>query len=258
MSILLGRALKGMVSHGETYNPVFRGDVQFLDGSIRRGFIKDLDARQLGNELMVAALGRMLGLNLAQGALILVGPEYDNTFSKLPHSNGKDYVAFCSVDVGGQTLVQMINSAAMSSGLTALKKNPHIGRLYGFDTWIANIDRHRNNLILHGDGSFYMIDHGHCFSGPSWSSVDLNAVAAYTNRLRQWLTPLLTQKDKDDAMADIAELAKRMSKLDIQEISESSHSVKFFGESDRDSLVGFLEARVGEVLSLSADSLETL
>lgn len=258
MNVLIGRALKGMVPLNASFNDVFRGDIQVSDGSIRRGFIKDLDARQLGNELLAAALGRVLGLNTAEGALVLVGSDASSSFSKLPHANGKDFVAFCSIDVGGQTVAQMIRSSALSGIMAAFKKSPQIGRLYGFDTWIANIDRHCNNLILHGDGSFHMIDHGHCFSGPNWRSYDLNAAAAYQNRLNEWLTPMLNNKDKDDAMADIVDLTSRLARLDIQKISERSLSPIFHGESDSDSLIGFLEARVIEVPSLSAIPLETI
>lgn len=259
MSILIGRVLKGIepLNNGSA-NDVYRGEIQTSDGTIIRGFIKDLDARQLGNELMVSSLGAVLGLNVAKGALVVVGPDVSKAFSKHPHENGEDYYAFCSIDVMGQTVAQMIKSPSILSIFNAFKKSPHIGQLYGFDTWIANIDRHKNNLILHGNGSFHMIDHGHCFSGPRWHPQNLNATAKYENRLQEWLTPMLTKKDKDEAMADIALLTKRMSKLDVEQIAEQSHSPRFYGLQDCDALVGFLEARIANIEALSADPLETL
>jgi hypothetical protein len=64
--------------------------------------------------------------------------------------------------------------------------------VYGFDAWIANIDRHERNLLFSGDKEIWLIDHGHCFSGPQWNSADLEPQREYVNRLQQWLTPAMS------------------------------------------------------------------
>lgn len=223
MAIENGRVLKGIESlRDRTANPVFRADVLLSSGEICRGFIKDLDPRQMGNELVVASLGKKLGVAVPDVALVVIESAISSAFSKIPHSNGKDYVAFCSIDASGSTVAQMLKTGANVHAISAVKSSPAMGNMYGFDTWVANIDRHQNNLIISGDGKVYLIDHGHCFTGPNWSASNLNATNAYINRLAQWLTPLLTEKEKDGAMADIQQLTAKMVSADIQAIFDDS------------------------------------
>jgi hypothetical protein len=228
------------------------------NGSIVRGFIKDLDARQLANELLAAVLGSRLGLKVPEGALVAVGKDVSTAFAKLPHSNGDDCVAYCSVDAGGATIAQIISLPNEVASLTTLKASPGLGGMYGFDTWLANIDRHMNNIVLSGDGSAYLIDHGHCFSGPAWKAKDLDSTKAYTNRLRSWLTPQLTIEERNRAMADITKLIGRMAGLDVEDALSAALVKQIYGDTDSDAVVGFLEGRVAHVSAMSAESLDVL
>lgn len=254
-----GRVLKGLQPHTQSSaNPVFRGDVYLENGDIRRAFIKDLDARQLGNELLVATLAKSLGVSVPEAALVVVEPDVSTAFSKIPHGNTGAFVAFCSMDAAGSTIAQILAADPAADAIPRLKSSPVLGKMYGFDTWVANIDRHRNNLILSGDGSFYLIDHGHCFTGPSWKASDLNSTMEYGNKLKLWLTPMLSSGEKDRAMSEVKMLISSMVQSEIQLIIEGCLADKLYGSNDGDAVVGFLEARVGHVLSLSAKALHTL
>jgi hypothetical protein len=165
LSIQFGRVLAGLEPLANpTYNRVYRGDVLLEDDSIERGFIKDLDARQLANELFVSVLANRLGVRVPRAALVAVSREVSSNFSEVPHSNGNDFLAFCSIDVVGSTIAQIVAPSLDVSSLPTLRDSPWLGHLYGFDCWVANSDRHMNNILLTGAGVGFLIDHGHCFS----------------------------------------------------------------------------------------------
>lgn len=259
MLIQRGELLRGVTRHGEpSANSVFRGDVRFQDGQMHRGFIKDLDPRQFGNELLVAVLAAHLRVNVPEDAIVRVSAEVSRDFKAIPTPDGKGSIAFFSADAEGSTVLQIIRGGIDVSGVTAVREAPQMGRMYGLDTWVANIDRHANNLIVSGDGRVFLIDHGHCFSGPGWKPADLSAPQEYICKLKQWLTPQLSVSEKDQAMSDISALAASMMGLDVQKIIVDSLASQFYGANDSDSLVGFLEARVEHVLPLSAKSLGTI
>ena len=133
MTVTTGRALVGLVPLStQTWNAVYRGEVLLEDGTTVRGFIKDLDARQLANELLVAVLGSRLGVKVPRAALVAVGKDASTAFKKIQHSNGKDYVAFCSVDAGGSTVAQIISKPDQIASLPMLKASPGLGSMYGF------------------------------------------------------------------------------------------------------------------------------
>ena len=260
MTVHVATALAGLTANVQkSVNSVFRGDILLANGSVRRGFIKDLDPRQFGNELLVAALAERLNVTVPEVAIVRIPSGISSAFQMIPASNGDGHIAFCSIDAEGSTVAQIINSGGDEAATyEEIRKNPGLGRMYGLDTWVANTDRHRNNLILRGDGKVFLIDHGHCFSGPSWTPSDLIAGDEYVNRLRHWLTPRLSRDDKDHAMADINALVASMMGEDVQTIINDCFASHMYGANDSDAIVGFLENRVAHVVQLSAKSLETI
>jgi hypothetical protein len=53
-----------------------------------------------------------------------------------------------------------------------------------FDEWVANIDRHSNNVLVGRGGQLVPIDHSDCFGGPEQRDEDFEAPHAwYRNRL---------------------------------------------------------------------------
>lgn len=258
MAIRLGRALAGLKPLPvRTANQVYRGEVLFEDGEIHRGFLKDLDPRQFANELLVATLGRQLGVQVAEAAIVFVASTISGDFRKIPHSGGHGHVVLFSKDVGPQTVAQMITTG-VGEAMQSLKKPPNLGYMYGLDTWVANVDRHANNIVLSGAGETCLIDHGHCFTGPQWDRADLNSADAYKNRLTSWLTPRLEDSDKDRALADIQRLIRGMMTADIEELVRAAAVRELYGEEDSDALVGFLEGRVANVEALAASALGKL
>ena len=260
MPIHIATALKGISANPEqSVNPVYRGEIVTNDGKIHRAFLKDLDPRQIGNELLVTALADNLGIVVPDAAIVFVPPSVSTQFDKIPSSQGVGYVAYASIDAEGSTVAQVYKQlGALDFPLHHLRISPVLGNLYGLDTWVANVDRHAGNLIVRGDGQVFLIDHGYCLSGPSWSAGDLHASKEYRNVLRQWLTPRLTSNDKDAAMADIKSLVGLMTSQDIEKLISDSLAAQLFGANDTDAVVGFLENRVQFIETLSAQALDTL
>lgn len=259
MTLQTGTALAGLRRYGRpSINTVYRGDVLLSDGTIVRGFLKDLDPRQLGNELLVAAIAQKLGVMAPSVAVVKIDNAITRDFSKIPHRLG-GHIAFFSIDADGQTVAQIIEGGTPSYEIMQfVKKSPAMGRMYGIDTWVANVDRHKNNLILRGDGTVVLIDHGHCITGPEWRAADLNSAKEYVCKLKGWLTPLLTSEEKDAAMADIRALSIKMMSTDVQALVEDYMLSSLYGDNDCDAVVGFLEARSAHVLPLGETYLETL
>jgi hypothetical protein len=130
--------------------------------------------------------------------------------------------------------------------------------MYGFDEWIANVDRHRGNILLSGSGTTYLIDHGHCFTGQTWESSKLNSTTQYRNRLAEWLTPHLTDDEKNGALSDAIKLVERMVSTDVDKAMTEAMSVPLYGSEDSDALLGFLEGRVAYVADMAKASLGIL
>lgn len=229
------------------------------NGDIRRAFLKDLDPRQFGNELFVAALAEHLKVPVPDAAIVLVPLSVCDQFRKIHDHTGDNFIAFGSIDASGSTVAQVFDElGSLDTPLRHIKSSPMLGQLYGLDTWIANIDRHANNLIVRGDGQVFLIDHGHCFSGPAWSPSDLDANKSYDCRLREWLTPRLEQFEKDEAMADVKKVMSAVLTKDMQEIVVDCLASNLYGATDTDAVIGFLEARISHVESLAATALETV
>jgi hypothetical protein len=172
-------------------NDTYKGLVR-TGTDLHAAIIKDLDSKQLANELIVAALAKDLNLPVPDCYLAVV-PTGRLNATKGPSLATGERLTFASVDVGVPNLVQRISGdpTIEAAIYDELKKWADLGRLYALDTWIANIDRHGGNLLTDGAGEFWLIDHGHSLTGPAWTT-KLAADAKVHNRLKDWLTPQLS------------------------------------------------------------------
>jgi len=61
---------------------------------------------------------------------------------------------------------------------------PGFAACVAFDAWVANVDRHADNLLLAGGGRIVPIDHSDCFGGPCQQDDDFTRPHAwFRNRL---------------------------------------------------------------------------
>jgi hypothetical protein len=130
-----------------------------------------------------------------------------------------------------------------------------LGDLYALDAWVANVDRHQGNLLFSGDDQVWLIDHGHCFSGPRWRAEELNANRAYRHRLGEWLTPELTERRRNALAEASTNFAIRLGDADVSAIGRAAHALDLLVQSDFQAVTAFLRERCQNVSRLAAAAL---
>lgn len=235
-------------------NDTYRGQVLSDDGSTYAAIIKDLDRRQLANELMAAALAKAAGLPVPQPYLAIAGQGILVT-TKGPQQADGSRLVFASADAHTPPIAQLYLGGAPDAVRYRLAEWDGIGEVYGFDAWIANIDRHERNLLFSGDKEVWLIDHGHCFSGPQWKPADLDPPREYQNRLRQWLTPVMSSARRAAVADSAATLEARISAIDPNSFGQLNRVVALIDRADFGALVEFLKVRCQHVPRLAAAAL---
>jgi hypothetical protein len=241
----------GIPNLGETY----RGQILLASNEVRTAIIKDIPLRELANEVATAALGAALSLPLPQAFIALATPDVLPT-TRAPKL-GTSSLLFASTDAGARSVAQIVigpqRHAALKLVAEALLKSGRLGNVHGFDAWLANIDRHVGNILL--GPQVYLIDHGRCYTGDSWTAADLDPTKIYRNRLKEWLTPLLPASELKPLAIDAAHLADTIRKLDVEAIGTANRVATLLGASDFSALVTFLRDRIVHVPRIAGDAL---
>ena len=258
--IRFGTVLAGAqpFSFNNNINSVFRGQVMLASGAIVTAFIKDLDAREFANELLAAALGLRLGLPIPTPIIASAGAGSVSA-SRIALPGTSDHLVFASHAIGATPVLQMLRDAGPHAAaiIDAIAKWDALDSLYGFDAWVANIDRHRGNLLLSGQGDVWMIDHGQCFTGPAWQASALAAGVSVRNRLAEWLTPSLTGKRRSEVQSGAETLAAEASQISISQLGDAEVLSGVLG-ADFNAIVAYLEARSALVPDFSKAALGLL
>ena len=253
--VRLATVLAGALPFKEgNVSDTYRGQVLSDDGSTRAAIIKDLDERQLSNELMAAALAKAAGLPVPQPYLAIARQGTLAT-TKGPQQPDGSRLVFASADAHTPPVAQLYLGAAPNAVKNRLADWDGIGDLYGFDAWVANIDRHDRNLLFSGDKEVWLIDHGHCFSGPQWKPADLDPTREYENRLQQWLTPTISAPRRTAVARSAALLEGRVSGIDPNYLGQLNRVTALLDSGDFTALADFLKARCQHVPRLAAAAL---
>jgi hypothetical protein len=230
-------------------NDTFRGQVLLEGGVTKDAIIKDLDIRQLSNEVLTSVLARAAGLPIPDGYLGVVS-EADLAVTKAPALQPGWRLVYVSVDV------KVPNVTFRARGMTFAQEKEllrdiagwgHLGDLYAFDAWIANVDRHPGNLLFGGKQEVWLIDHGHCFSGPQWQPGDLDPDGDYRNRLSEWLTNELTLDQKRQRSGEASRFATAIHAIDVTASAYNSRIANLLPDEDVVAVEAFLKGRVTNV-----------
>jgi hypothetical protein len=241
-------------------NDTFIGQVLLSDSATVRGAIlKDLDSKQLANELLANVLARDLGLPTPDAYLAVVRGS-DLHVTKAPHLKDGNRIVFASVDVRVPSVRFYANGpcALLVQFLRDLCDWDGLGHLYAFDTWIANIDRNPGNLLLGGKNEVWLIDHGHSFTGPSWQPSDLDPNAKYQNLLSVWLTSCLTNQQKQKRSSEVDSFSTKITSLDLGELRRRSRIDALLPPDHAAAVEKFLRDRIANVRSHAMDALGML
>ncbi len=259
-TVELATVLAGAVGFKEgNINDTYRGQVLRSNGTIVSAVLKDVPSKELANELVAFVLARLLSLPTPDALLAQVDPQTLATVKGPQTSDGRRLM-LASVDVGVPNL-QFRYTAADLSGrarlLGAITAWPSLGRLYGFDGWIANIDRHAGNLLFGSGAEAWLIDHGWAFTGPGWSKDSLDPIGTYRHRLAEWLTPQLTQDGRDARSRQAGVLEADLRLIDIDAAIEASRAKLLLVAEDVEALREFLKKRVSEVTRIASGALNS-
>jgi hypothetical protein len=240
-------------------NDTFRGQVLCNDGKTRLAFIKDLAPRQLANEIMAAAMGLASGLPVPPPIVAKVEPAVLKV-TRCALQDGSGHVVFASADVDAKSVQQIFRGDPRHAPLIRerLAGWSEAGAMYGFDTWIANIDRNQGNVLFSGRDEIWLIDHGHSFTGPAWRQEHLKPEAKYHNRLSDWLTPALSDDRRRQLAGPAGAVPARLSRIALARLGELNYVAGILERGDFDALVTFLSARVEHVPRLASEALGLL
>jgi len=248
----------GIPNVGETY----RGQILVGTSEVRPAIIKDIPSRELANELLATALGTALALPVPR-AYLAIAPQAALPAKHAPKLSGLSLV-FATADVASPSVASVVRtasdqSAAIRAAIEFLMKSGCLGDLYGFDSWVANVDRHVGNILLGGTGWPWLIDHGRCFTGSLWKASDLaDPSLIFTSRLKQWLTPGLTKENREKYADDAKDLASKLKGVDAGALATENWVADLLDASDFSAVVAFLIGRVDHVPRIAADALDLI
>lgn len=233
----------------ENVNDTYRGQVITEGQVVRHGVIKDLDVIQLSNELLAHALARHVGLPIPDCFIGMVRPGV-LPVSKGPVLDDGARLVFVSADVKVPNLTHRIfttDPTALAALFAEVTGWSELGRLYAFDAWIANTDRHQGNLLFGSPSEAWLIDHGHSFTGPTWKPADLNPASDVPNRLADWLTPCLTENQKAQRRGEALQLSASLAGFSADAATKSCRVDDLLPVDFVLALKGFVEGRVATV-----------
>ena len=167
----------------DTYNETYLGVVRSHSG-LHNAYIKPLSGRQLINELVVSVLARSLSLPVPQGFLVIFSQADlpgSQVLGQVPRAGDGEFLGFACSEVKSLSLARRAKSDKALALLIA-KNIELLKDTLIFDEWVANVDRHYNNILVTSNNALSLIDHGHCFTGPDWKTSDLRHADSYNNR----------------------------------------------------------------------------
>lgn len=178
---------------GKTYLAQVR-----LGTQLATAYVKAFEARQdrlLFNETAGGLMARHAAIGAPPGGLLWVPLSVlRNLFpaAVFAHHNGNVPCFACAPVGQGYGLAAIGLADALGGALDAVCKHvlswPGFAACVAFDEWVANVDRHANNLLLAAGGRIVPIDHSDCFGGAEMPDVDFTGAEAwYFNRLLEEL-----------------------------------------------------------------------
>ena len=232
-------------------NATYRAQVVTSDKLIRSVILKDLDKRQLALELVVAALGKLLGFPIPNAFLVISDKTLATSIG--PTIATGERLMFASEDTQSPPLAQIFKSTdpAKIETLKKLASWPNICSLFSLDTWVANIDRHSGNLLI-GSGGVWYIDHGHCFGGPRTPLGTLDSTHQYPQKITKEIAAVMDDKQKKLVVSHCSEFPKSSSGVDAKLLLNMSTVQAILGSVEFGYVITFLEKRRGFVPKLGA------
>lgn len=224
----------------------YRGQILIGDGEKTvSAILKDLPVRELANELLGAAVAVALGIP-SPVAYLTVAPKEAFTASHAPESPEGEKLVFASTEKSVPSLrFQYLGATPeMQRELfESIAAWPLVGQAFALDSWLANVDRNLGNLLFGGPGDIWLIDHGQILTGPAWTIAGLDPAGQYVDKLRLWLTPVMTTTQISNAVKEVGKFEKSLSEPRIEAILTASHIASLLPADDVAAVRKFLTER---------------
>jgi len=237
-------------------NNTFIGLIETGVGRPSKAIIKDLPQKELANEVLAAALALSLGLPVPRPFLAVASSTVLPGYKAPLLSNGAR-VFFASELQGTPPVAQICTQAGAGWDLILdrLTGWAKLSEAFLFDTWVANTDRHMNNLLFDGNNAVWLIDHGRCFTGEAWVANSLRADGVYQNRLTEWLTPRLAPSQRAHLVREASTFPTRSAGVDLDETARANRVINLLSAGDLVSLLQFLKDRCQHVPLLATSAI---
>jgi hypothetical protein len=238
-------------------NSTYLGRVDLSDDETTAAYVKDLNKRELGNELLTASICAMAGLPMPRA--FLVGSDAgDLPLSKAPTASDGTRLMFGLEEIKAPSLRRNYNTDLhfIFENLRAkVAAWPQVSMLYILDSWAANVDRNLGNILVQGD-DIWLIDHERCYTGPKWKPKDLSPSKIYKNKVKFWLSVVIDDPRRQQISNEISALSAKFAAVDLAEAAERSQADRFISTADMKALSKFLAARIAHISALTADALK--
>jgi len=186
-------------------------------GRVFRGYFKWVPMNQLASEVVCGYLGRTIGLNVPVFYIARPDPSMQDPTGALPPigflSSEKRFHVFNQWGTGEQR----VNTLPAWTGFrpTAV-----------FDEWVANVDRRFHNLLFDPtDRDFWLIDHGHAFTGNDWEITDLIPDGQWTNMLMAMEKSLHGTSDLGKWISATTDLLAAAGRIDLDEVAARCNAI---------------------------------
>jgi hypothetical protein len=251
--------LPGAIAFNEgNVSDTYRGQVLRADMSTATAILKDIAPKEMVNELISFVFARQLLLPIPDLLLAQAAPsDLAATKGALTRDGRRLVLASVDVSVPSITFRYTQDVPGRARLLAAVTAWPPLGRLYGFDAWIANVDRHMGNLLFGSGAEAWLIDHGYAFTGPTWECSALDSSTLYRHRLGEWLTPFLTVDGREMRARQAGALEADLRLIDIEAAVRAAHAHRLLASADLAALSNFLSRRVNEVARHASSALGT-
>jgi hypothetical protein len=255
MGLLAPGAEPLTASKGKGINETWRGRVHLIDGSTVQAYVKLLDPRQLSNELLGAELARTVGFQVPEAYLVRIDKsDYVDLFAKLNITENQ-IIAYGCRDVGRNSLARRYSDGGLPFLLWFIKECHHWKRIVSFDAWIGNIDRNLGNALIGSPNDIWLIDHGYCFTGPTWTEAQLLPSGIFANRMINDFNPHLTNDLRDAVVVEAKDAQKVFDVVHVEGVLQDSYAGSYLTNSERTAVSYFVEKRKPQVLAMVSTAL---
>jgi hypothetical protein len=248
-----GAKLKRQES-GAGVNSTLVGDVHLLDCTTKPAYVKLLEGRRLANELLALELASRLALAVPEAFVVrLRRTDHEALFRQLG-LNFDDVYGFGTAALAANSLAREFNvndPGFIKWFFGTLKEWKDV---VAFDAWVANEDRHTNNLLVDKQLKLWLIDHDLALGGRRDVST-LRPEEVTRNRLVNDFGPFVDTRHRHEVVDECHRFQAAANAIDVPAAAHASEAGLFVTDEELNQLILYVERRRAFVPTILADSL---